>query len=51
MKVLIAGKDHLAELAQGLAEFLPHPVDINELVAAAERLPIEQERDGSRAAA
>ena len=51
MKVLITGKEHLAEFAEGLAEFLPHPVDINELVAAAERLLIEQERDGSRAAA
>lgn len=41
IKVLITGRAHLADLAEGVGEFHPHPVDIPRLLGAAERLLAE----------
>jgi DNA-binding NtrC family response regulator len=41
IKVLITGRAHLADLAEGVGEFHPHPVDMLRLLGAAERLLAE----------
>lgn len=38
IKVLITGQPHLAELAERVGEFYPHPVDIPRLLDAVERM-------------
>lgn len=44
IKILITGKPHLAEFADGVAEFHAHPVNIPRLVDAVERLLGEGDR-------
>ena len=38
LPILMVGKKHLAEFAEGVAQFLPHPVDYDDLVMMARRL-------------
>jgi DNA-binding NtrC family response regulator len=46
MKLLIMGREDLADLPDEVAEFLPLPVDMDTLVATARRLLMEQEGPG-----
>jgi hypothetical protein len=34
----MVGQEHLADFAEGVAEFLPHPVDFDALVLVVQRL-------------
>jgi DNA-binding NtrC family response regulator len=38
LPVVMVGQEHLAEFADGVAEFLPHPVDFDALVLVVQRL-------------
>lgn len=48
VRILITGKSHLAHFADGVGEFLPHPVTVTEMVAAAERLLGDKVDDDSQ---
>lgn len=47
IKVLFAGREQMREYTEGVGEFLPHPVNVAELVETVKRLLAERDQSSS----